>query len=203
MNFIEKAKQNRRDFLEPYRVQVEKLRSRISDLNKTKETLERANETRKLKKEIKNIVTHLLKIEPSHIGENWILDVIDDWKADGEKVTLPSKRGVREPVKGSEARLMILFFEIRRFNARMKETFGKRNKWKRSLEYAIGEVWEKWDDRHPDPEAGISYDYLKRKFFEDKAAELPYPYWLRDIRPEPGGTYKIQGRGIIEFNAIK
>ena len=197
MNFIQQAKQNRRDFLEPYQVQVEDLKSRILDLDKAKKTLERANEIKKLKMEIKSIVAYLLEIEPSHIRENWIQDVIDDRKADGERVTLPKERGLREPVKGSEARLEILFFEIRRFNARMKERYASRSKWQTTVKHAIDEVWKQWDDRNPD--AGISYEYLRRKFFEHSEGDLPWPYWLRDIIPKPGGTYKIQGRGLIEI----
>jgi hypothetical protein len=201
MGFIEKAKQNRCDFLEPYRVQVEDLRSRISDLNRQEKTFERGKETRKLKKEIKTIITHLLKIEPTHIREYWILDIIDDWKAEGEKVSLPSTRGVRQPVKGRDARLKILFFEIRRYNERMKATFGPRRKRKRSLEYAIEKTGEGWNKRHP--ENPIKLSYLRKEFFKKQESELPWPYWLRDISEERGGTYKIQGRGIIEFEVKK
>jgi hypothetical protein len=198
MNFIQQAKQNRRDFLEPYRVQVQELSATLSDLNKMDKGLDRAKAIRKTKGEIKSVVTYLLEIEPSHIRENWILDVIDDRKADGEKVTLPKERGLREPVKGSEARLGILFFEIRRFNARMKERYASRSKWQTTLEHAIVEVWKQWDDRNPD--AGISYEYLRRKFFEYSEGDLPWPYWLRDIvEEEEGGTYEIRGRGLIEI----
>jgi hypothetical protein len=79
----------------------------------------------------------------------------------------------------------------------MKETFGPRNKRKRGLDYAIEHVWEDWNKRHP--KKPITFDYLRRKFFENNEPELPWPYWLRDIRPEPGGTYEIRGRGIIEI----
>jgi hypothetical protein len=109
MDLIEKSKQNRHDFLEPYQLRVVALQKQLKILNDMKEGFDRAKGIRKAKGEMEEIISHLLKIEPSHIREDWIQDIMENWRAEGKELVL-SGRGVAEPFTGSEARLELLYF---------------------------------------------------------------------------------------------
>lgn len=201
--FIELSKKNRRDFLEPYRIQCEQIQNAIEEAEEMPKSVERANEIRKLNGEIEDIIISLLKIEPSHVHESWISDIVEDWQALDKPVTLSGKGAITRAVKPSNSRMAILFFRIKIHHERMLRTFGSRNRWKRRIEYSIDAVLSDWNNKHPGNM--LSHDYMRRRYYEIKKAgnfefnkiELPYPYWGRHVKQKPGGGFEFRANVTI------
>ena len=206
--FIEAAKENRRNFLEPYRIQCEQLENDLAEAREMPKGLERANRMRKTEREFDELISFLLSIERSHVKEAWIYDAVEN---SGKTVELSGKGSITEPVKTSDSRVLILCFRIQLHHERMKKTFGSRNKRKLRIDYSIEEIWTDWNKRHP--KDLISFDYLRKRFFafkkqknfessnrvkyKGKNIELPFPYWLRHVKPKPGGGFEYRATVII------
>jgi hypothetical protein len=184
MSFLEKARANRRDFLEPFKRRVEELQGILSDTNS--EIWDR----RKADQEISDIVLLLLKIEPSHIGEDWISGIIQGWFQDFKKadeleaafVSRGSSSSVQEQ-QSLEAKWGMFRFKIYQY---LEEGLSFR------------EAIEKYMGKNP----GHDFSYLWKRFYNEQAMPvLPWPYYGRDITKAPDGTHVITGKGIIQFTA--
>ncbi|HDR16046.1 MAG TPA: hypothetical protein ENN79_11290 [Desulfobacteraceae bacterium] len=185
MKFLKKARLNRRDFLEPFRQRVEELQGIISDANS--ETLD----IRKADQEISDIVLLLLKIEESHIDEDWISSVIQGWVKDFRKaydlesaiVSQKAPPGLIEEQQILESRWGMFRFRIIQYLEEDLDLRGAIEKYMRAI-------------------PGHDLSYLWKRFYQDHGMPvLPWPYYGRDIKKAPDGTHRMAGKGIAVLAA--
>jgi len=85
----QKAKKNREKFLKPYWKDFKALLEKTEEpkyikTNNKAEELKRKNEVAKNERQRANIIIDLIKKEPSHLAEPWILWTVVEWLRDGK-----------------------------------------------------------------------------------------------------------------------
>jgi SOS response regulatory protein OraA/RecX len=174
--FIEEAKENRHDFLKPYREKFESAESHGP----------RAE-----------IVVELIKIEPSHLSEQWIIFEVISWLRNHDYIDYLEEAFIRqrgrkrltEGAKFKKTRDRLLVKKV----DKMKEQAGKNVSRAELFRQLANQQRDKptiiIPEDHPDhdlPEL-IKKIYYEYKRDQKKATEgLPYPYYGLDISIERG-----------------
>lgn len=182
MSFLEKAKENRRDFLEPFKSRVGELQRILSDPDS------KVWDKRKADQEISDIVLLLLKIEPSHIEENWISEVIQEWVRDFKKADELEAAFVSRGSSSSIQEQQLLEAKWGKFRFKVIQYLEEG--------LSITGAIEKYMGKNP----GHDFSYLWKRFYNEEGMPvLPWPYYGRDIIKGPDGTHTITGKGIAPF----
>lgn len=179
---LEKAKENRKNFLAPYREKFEKA---------------------KTSKAKARIISELIEIEPSHLSEPWIIKQVILWLRDREYVYFiedifikaPKKNVGTEDQKRRWTRDSILMDDIDKI---IEETGVSVREACRVLLRRISESDERyyllWDttNGNQDLEKAIKqvYDNAKKKL---AAVYPPWPYSGRDVEVDESGKIIIFG----------
>ena len=184
MNILEKAKENRENFLGPYRERVIELQAKITDLKTTKLGFERAMKMRRVDNELTEIMAFLLKVEPSHIEEEWIFKIIQGWMRDNDQNKLKSafrdQKGREKPMSEQDAKWGLFRFTV------AQDVRDNSN-----VVSAIAEFWKSHPE-HDEP-------YLRKKYYEKGKNQpgLKFPYYGRHIRKDENGTYTVTSKGVV------
>jgi len=182
MSFLEKARENRRDFLEPFKRRVEELQRIISGVDS------KVWDTRKADQEISDIVLLLFKIEPSHLEEDWISGIIQGWFQDFKKADELEAAFVSQGSRGSIEEQQVLEARWGMFRFKIYQYLEEGLSFREAIETYMG--------KNP----GHDFSYLWKRFYKEQGMPmLPWPYYGRDIIKGPDGTHIITEKGIAPF----
>jgi hypothetical protein len=191
--FEEWARENRRKFLAPYKAQ-------INELSKGGH-----NDRRRTKKAIAKIIIELIKREPSHLAEDWILWTVISWLRNSEdkdflEAAFIEERGRNRRTPKQEQKFLLDFqFMVAIDTIRRKQGFSISRACRILAELQGEEKTRKWFYPTWNPENGNQdlEEQMRKKYHEarrnqyqkvEKARaadwrEMPYPYWGRDVMP--------------------
>ena len=225
--FEERARENRRKFLAPYEARVGEIikrnKKKIGDIDAKAAkrsnrslTSEESNVKRKIewdtKKEIAEIIIELIKREPSHLAEEWILWTVIDWLRNSDdkdllQAAFVDETGRNRRTKLQQERFVKDFFFMEAVNKISREEktsiagacqiLAERQKGHFSLDeyYEEGSgkspIYPTWKDGQDLAEKMRKKYYLAdhnaylkgTKVQDAEWREMQYPYWGRDVMP--------------------
>jgi hypothetical protein len=182
MSFLEKARENRRHFLQPFKHRVEALQQIVSDAESE------VWDKRKADQEISDIVLLLFKIEPSHVEEDWISAIIQGWAQDFKKADELEAAFVSQGSSGSIQEQQTLEAKWGKFRFKIYQYLEEGLTFTDAIKRYLG--------KNP----GHDFSYLWKRFYNEQGMPvLPWPYDGRDIRKETDGTHRMTGKGTAYF----
>ncbi len=202
--FIELAKTNRRKFLEPYKRALEpteeNIKRAVAPHWKSIRNLEASARKRRMQElffQYKGeIIIYLLKLEPSHLQEPWISEVVVKWMREVKyveclKMAFIEQNGRDRPTPNEYIQDVKDFFlrdKIRRI--RKEKSIGKDQAFKILAESQI----EDPNSLYPGVNAQDGgYKKIQKRYYDSQKNrksidELPYPYWGYDVREHQGNV---------------
>jgi len=180
---LKKAKENRKNFLAPYR-----------------EKFEKADTTKKRAK----IISELIELEPSHLSEPWIIKQVIAWLRDWHKhmdfiddifVKAPKKYAQTEDQRRREVRDFYVMDDIDKIIKETEVSIREACKILANRIYGTdNQFYLLWDTTNEDQDLEKSirqiYTIAKKKITE---VNPPYPYYGRDIDVDENGKPIIFG----------
>jgi hypothetical protein len=188
--FENEAKENRKKFLKPYFLRYKKLKTKT-----------------KSEKEIAALIAELIKMEPSHLAEPWILWEVVRWlnRTEMDYIDYLNDAFIRQARRNRKTEKQTIqiskdFFLIQKIDSiRTEKNGGTIRDTCRILAQRIADnpkknrIYPQWDLKNQsDDLVKRIYDrynigrnaYLKHCDKRDKAREkMPFPYYGRDIQP--------------------
>jgi hypothetical protein len=200
------SKVNRKKFLQPYKEKFKNIESRgkLPYKEKFEDTESKKKFLKQLKKEKAEIIIELIKLEPSHLAESWILWEIIDWMKNYDCIdyleeAFISQTGRDRKTPDKQDQVYFDFFLIqsvddiiKKDGCTVKEACEELAQKQDSDPVGYLPKWDLENDYHNLAETirqrYYSTDrnkYLKFCNERDKKRELmPYPYYGRDVIPK-------------------
>jgi hypothetical protein len=218
--FADQARENRRKFLAPYEARVNEIiktnRQKVDDIEMKaarrsirsltpQEVTLKDEVEQKTKREIAKIIIDLIKREPSHLAEEWILWMVIDWLRNPDyrdflEAAFIEETGRNRQTPQQQRRFLQDYFFMEAINKIRHEQGVSIRKAcdilaDRQAEDATKNfIYPTWDAERQNQDLG---ELMRKKYHQakdnrylkvmrDRAADwkqMPYPYWGRDIVP--------------------
>jgi hypothetical protein len=208
LDLISQSKENRAKFLAPYKEKYLDAKKRLHEIKflkyrgvlTEKQVREQDRDLRRVEQEISKIISYLIKLEPSHLSEPWILQQIIDWlreyKCRDYIKEVFVNRTDRDQMTESKYRNMAYDLFLYERIEKIKSDVLKRTKKKLPNEKAFEKfVYDQVEEPNPMfPMPLRAYGNSMRKFINrigkiyyrhqkrlKNQSALPFPYYGRDF----------------------
>jgi len=193
--FEDQARENREKFLKPYFERYKKLRAEAlpkesKEPRKGKEAKKETFRQKKVEKKIAALIGELIKLEPSHLAEPWILWEVIGWMNRRDckvflQAAIMDEKGRNRRTKKQQKKLALDFFFIQKVD-RLRKKRGC------SIEKTC-EILAESIKGQEDPAGNLIKRYYKQRNAYRQMCEqrdetrkvMPFPYYGRDYRPYP------------------
>jgi len=195
---LELAKKNRANFLEPYKLKFIETQKTIYEIkesykgNYSDKLEERSRRIKKVEKDILKIISELIKIEPSHLAERWILQQVTFWMREHERIDFIDEIFIKQtnrnrPTEEEDRNFRkdaLLYNRIEQLRKADRAQGGKGRRlpaFKR-LEELQGlkpnPLYPQWSDSHEDQALWLN---IQKAYYRHdrrtKTSILPFPYY--------------------------